>query len=153
MNKLIFILMVIALSFHVHAMDQNPEEFSDPDQEQRYKNLLEELRCVVCQNQSLADSNADLAQDLRDEVRAMVNKGESDTQITDFLVTRYGEFVLYRPPLKSSTYLLWIGPPVLLVIALAVMLFMIRRHKQAPRGLDQDERDKLKQILGDKDMS
>ena len=90
-----------------------------PEHEARYYSLLDELRCLVCQNQTIAESDADLAKDLRDEVKKMLLAGATDSEITEFMVNRYGDFVLYRPPVKPRTWLLWFGPLVFLVIALA----------------------------------
>jgi cytochrome c-type biogenesis protein CcmH len=101
-------------------------EFDSPEQEARFKALSGELRCLVCQNQSIADSNADLAQDLRREVYEMIKAGRGDAEIVDFLVARYGDFVLYRPPVKATTVALWVGPFVLIAIGLFFLLRFIR---------------------------
>ena len=113
---------------------------TDADQQARYYKLLEEIRCLVCQNQSLADSNAELAQDLREEVARMMQQGASDDDIIEFLHVRYGDFVLYRPPLKPTTYLLWFGPLCLIVIAATVLLLRIRtqaRRQETPLSQQQ----------------
>lgn len=102
---------------------------ADPVAEARLQALSAELRCLVCQNQSIADSNAELAQDLRNEVRKMIQSGKSDTEIVDFLVARYGDFVLYRPPVKGLTLLLWGGPLVLLAIGLFALIRYLRRRE------------------------
>ena len=102
---------------------------NDAQIEQRLKVLSAELRCLVCQNQSLADSNADLAIDLRNEVRAQIKAGQSDAQIKDYLVRRYGDFVLYRPVLKSTTWLLWAGPFLLLLLGAGAMYVYIKRRR------------------------
>jgi cytochrome c-type biogenesis protein CcmH len=96
--------------------------------EQRLKALEEELRCLVCQNQSLADSNAPLAEDLRREVRTLADTGKNDQEIRDFLVARYGDFVLYKPPVKATTWLLWFGPFVLLLGGGVVWWLILRRR-------------------------
>jgi cytochrome c-type biogenesis protein CcmH len=138
------------------AIDKDPNEFTNPVDEARYYELIEELRCVVCQNQSLADSNAELAQDLRSEVRSMVNEGLSKPEIKDFLVQRYGDFVLYKPPLKASTVLLWLGPALFLLIAMIVGGLVIRAQRRARRApaptLSAAERDKLQQVLEQKEL-
>ncbi|MEY3220197.1 MAG: hypothetical protein RIT27_1554 [Pseudomonadota bacterium] len=152
MLKILSILSCV-VALNVWAIDQITTPFADPQQETRYQKLLEELRCVVCQNQSLADSNASLAQDLRNEVRAMVQQGKNEQQITHFLVERYGDFVLYRPPLKSTTYLLWIGPIALLLIALLSGLYFIRRQPRSMATLSTDEQDKLNKLLNNKENS
>jgi cytochrome c-type biogenesis protein CcmH len=123
----------------------------DPAVEERLKHLAVELRCLVCQNQTLADSNAPLAEDLRREVREMIVKNMSDQEIIDFLVSRYGDFVLYRPPLKSTTTLLWVGPFVLLVgggIALVVALKR-RGKKVADAAITEEEHRRVEQLLSE----
>lgn len=118
--------------------------FANPDQQQRYENLVKDLRCLVCQNQSLADSDADLAKDLRDEVYDIIQSGKSDREAVQFLVDRYGDFVLYRPPFSPMTLLLWLGPLLLLLAGLA---FIWRRSRQqtaaAAPELSPEERARL----------
>jgi cytochrome c-type biogenesis protein CcmH len=127
-----------------------PLEFADPAMQQRYLTLLEELRCLVCQNQSLADSNAPLAQDLRQEVFALIDAGAGDREILDFLVQRYGDFVLYRPPLRTGTMLLWIGPFILLLIGIAVVLRIALTGKGTePPALSVEEQRRLRELLED----
>jgi cytochrome c-type biogenesis protein CcmH len=125
-------------------------DFSGKVDEDRYKELLAEVRCLVCQNQSLADSDAELAQDLRQEVYDLMLQGQEDTEIRDFLVARYGDFVLYDPPLKPSTYLLWATPFVLLALGF-VMLFRTLAQRRQLREADfsAEERQRLEQLLGD----
>jgi cytochrome c-type biogenesis protein CcmH len=120
------------------------------ENEQRIRQLEEKLRCLVCQNQTLADSNAELAGDLRREVREQVAAGRSDQQIVDFLVQRYGDFVLYEPPFKSTTALLWLGPFVLLAAAVLVLVATLRRRRRAPEEpmLAQDEKRLVERVLG-----
>ena len=101
---------------------------ADPGAEKRLQHLSEELRCLVCQNQTIADSNAELAQDLRREIRGMIQAGKSDKEIIDFMVVRYGDFVLYRPPVKGITLLLWGGPVALLLLGLFVLLRYLRQR-------------------------
>jgi cytochrome c-type biogenesis protein CcmH len=118
--------------------------------EQRIRQLEERLRCLVCQNQSLADSNAELAGDLRKQVRDQVAAGRSDEEIVSFLVQRYGDFVLYEPPFKASTALLWIGPFVLLLGAGLVLVLTLRRRRDAPEeaALGADDRRVVERVLG-----
>ncbi len=104
--------------------------FENAQQEQLYQSMIKELRCLVCQNQNLADSNADLAKDLRNKTYEMVTTGNSRKEIADFMVARYGDFVLYRPPVNSSTALLWFGPFVFLALALLIAWRIIRRRRQ-----------------------
>ncbi len=113
MKRLRTALLLCALVGGAQAAD-TPFQFDQPEQAARYQRLTEELRCLVCQNQNLADSHADLAQDLRNEVYRMITGGQTDRQIVDFMVARYGEFVLYRPPVSPLTWLLWFGPFLLL---------------------------------------
>jgi len=110
---------------------------ADPALDTRLKKLEEELRCLVCQNQSLADSTAPLAEDLRREVRELAVAGKSDDEIKQYLVARYGDFVLYRPPVKSTTWLLWFGPFVLLVAGGVIWWLILRRR--GPKRADDDE--------------
>jgi len=124
-------------------------KFATEAEEQHFKDLLAELRCLVCQNQSLADSDADLAHDLRAEVYEMVQQGQSDAQIIDFLVERYGDFVLYKPPLKPATWLIWFGPFVLLAIAAFLLLRALRRQRQVPAAdISGEDRKRLDKLLG-----
>lgn len=122
----------------------------DPVLEQRMMNLAEGLRCLVCQNQSLAESNAELAADLRNEIREQMRRGASDQDVIDYLVARYGDFVLYRPPLKASTLLLWSGPALLLLAGLGfLMRAIVRRHnRSAPAPLSDTARARARELLG-----
>ena len=108
--------------------NNNPITFNNKNLEQRYYSLIEEIRCLVCQNQSLADSDAPLAQDLRNEIYKMIHSKKSNNQITNYLVERYGDFVLYRPPLKKNTWFLWFGPFLFLAIAFFIVIFVIRNQ-------------------------
>ncbi len=121
----------------------------DPVAEARLKQLAVELRCLVCQNQTLADSNAPLAEDLRREVRDMIAKNMSDREIIDFLVERYGDFVLYRPPWKASTTLLWVGPFLLLIGgATALVMALKRRGQTLPDApVTDEEHRRVEQLL------
>jgi cytochrome c-type biogenesis protein CcmH len=120
--------------------DVAPLEFRDAREEARFHRLVSELRCVMCQNQSLADSNAQIAFDLRREVLELMREGRSDAQIKDFLVERYGEFVLYRPRVEASTWLLWLGPGLLLLAGGFVVARIVRRRATA-RGPVADDTD------------
>jgi cytochrome c-type biogenesis protein CcmH len=118
--------------------------------EDRYHKLVTELRCLVCQNQTIADSNADLAKDLRREVRDMLVKGKSDEEIKDFMLARYGDFVLYKPPVKTTTVPLWIGPFVLLAIGLVVVVVMVRRRaRQAQPAIKREDAERARKLLDD----
>jgi cytochrome c-type biogenesis protein CcmH len=123
--------------------------FANPEQEALYDQLMYELRCLVCQNENLAASNAELAQDLRNEVYAMITaKNMDEAAIKDFLVQRYGDFVLYKPPLKKSTFLLWTGPFLLLLLGFVILFFVLRHNRQQPTAhLDKNTRDEMKKLL------
>ena len=110
---------------------------ADPVAEKRLQKLSEELRCLVCQNQTIADSNAELAQDLRREVRTMIKDGKTDKEIVDFMVVRYGDFVLYRPPVKGITLLLWGGPVALMLLGLFILQRYLRRRSTRINAEDQ----------------
>lgn len=123
----------------------------DPVLEARVLRISAELRCLVCQNQTIADSHADLAQDLRQQVREMIRQGKTDPQIIAFMTERYGDFVLYRPPMKSTTWLLWFGPALLLVGGLVVLILVLRRRSKLPPEAfepDLDEADSEPQVKG-----
>ena len=125
-------------------------ELAKPDAqvEGRLKGLAEELRCLVCQNQTIADSNAPLALDLRNQIRAQIAQGRSDDEIRAYMVERYGDFVLYRPPLKSSTLILWLGPFVLLAAAAGVLAVIVRgRRASAPPGTTPKRRSEIEALL------
>jgi cytochrome c-type biogenesis protein CcmH len=112
--------------------------FDTPEHEERYNKLIAELRCLVCQNQNLADSNAELAVDLRRKTYEMVSKDKSEKEIAAYMVDRYGEFVLYRPPLNSNTLLLWTGPFIILLIGVSLLIRTIRRRR-AEQGINVDD--------------
>lgn len=121
----------------------------DPAIEQRLQKLSHELRCLVCQNETLADSRADLAEDLRDEIRQQMKAGKSDKEIITFLTERYGQFILYRPQVTPTTYLLWFGPFVLLLGGLTILFFYIKQRRDtiAEQPLSSDERRRAEDLL------
>ena len=120
------------------AIDTQPA-FADPALQHRYETLNRELRCLVCQNQPIADSNAGLAVDLRREVKAMIEAGRTDDEIRTFMTERYGDFVLYNPPVTARTYLLWAAPVILLAIALYAIFTIVRRRARQPIDIDPEE--------------
>ena len=127
----------------------------DPLVEKRLIHISEELRCMVCQNESLASSRAELANDLREEVRKLIREDRSDSQIKEYLVTRYGDFVLYKPEVKPLTWVLWFGPFLLLVLAIVGMAYYLRQRQSAQNSrsaLSDEDRRKVQEILksGDK---
>ena len=125
---------------------------NDPVLEARVMVIAEELRCLVCQNETIAASHADLAVDLRSQIRIKLSQGQSNQQILDFMVARYGDFVLYRPPLKASTVLLWVGPFALLLLAGGVLAFNIRRHRGTANSssMTEAEQRRAQQLLDQK---
>lgn len=118
-----------------------PATAADPVLEARVMKIAAELRCLVCQNQTIADSNAGLAVDLRNQVREMLKQGQSAEQVRDYMTARYGDFVLYRPPVKSTTALLWYGPMALLVIAVLVFIWVLRRRSRLPEDRFEPDPD------------
>ncbi len=134
----------------VHAAGLEAFDFSGNVDEQRFQSLIVELRCLVCQNQSLADSDAELAHDLRREVYELMDEGKSDQEIADFLVERYGDFVLYNPPVKPGTWILWYGPFALLAVGLLVLANTVRKRKRQPEpAFSEQEQQRLKKLLND----
>jgi cytochrome c-type biogenesis protein CcmH len=145
-RPLAFVLLAL-LAAPIAAKDAAPAA-ADPVLEKRVMALAEELRCLVCQNQTLAESNAPLAEDLRNQLRERMRRGDSDKQVVDFLVERYGDFVLYRPPLKAATVLLWFGPLLLLAVGFAVLLRRLRRLRGAGDGAVSDaDRSRAAELL------
>jgi len=145
-------LLVIILLIPSLAVAEEARPLADnPQVEARLKTLAVELRCLVCQNQTLADSHAPLAEDLRREVREMIAKDMSDKEIIDFLVQRYGDFVLYRPPWKASTTLLWLGPFLLLIAGATGLVFALRRRQKkfADVTLSEEEHNRVAQLLSE----
>lgn len=130
-NVLRTCLLAVLLAFGGNALAIDAEDaFDDPVLQERYEKINRELRCLVCQNQTIADSNATLAQDLRREVRDMIAAGQTDDQIRDFMIERYGDFVLYRPRMTAGNFLLWAAPVLLLVIGAFVLARIVRRRAQ-----------------------
>ena len=144
------LILALQCTFSSYAGEATPLA-EDPVVEQRMIAISEELRCLVCQNESLAASRADLAQDLRREVRELIKANKTNQEIRDYLVARYGDFVLYRPALKPLNYLLWFGPFLLLLGALVVLLRLVRRNQRsaAPAPLDPAQREKAQALLQD----
>ncbi|MFT4606361.1 MAG: cytochrome c-type biogenesis protein CcmH [Urechidicola sp.] len=123
-------------------------KFKTPKMEAEYNQLIGELRCLVCQNQNLSGSNADLAKDLRQKTHELLMDGNTPDQVSDYMVARYGDFVLYRPPLQNNTLLLWLGPFALLLLVI-VLVFMKMRRKQVLVAPEQDAMAKAKQLLSE----
>ena len=148
-SAILIILVVLCFGGLMVAKEAQPNE--DPKIEQRMKALTEQLRCLVCQNETLADSRADLAEDLRRQIREQMKAGKSDREILAFLTQRYGDFVLYNPPVKSTTYLLWFGPFVLLIAGTGVLYGYLKRRRELikDKPLTADERKRAADILRD----
>lgn len=143
MKRLYCLVMLMALLLPGTALaqaikDPAPLQFTDQLEADRFHALTAELRCVKCQNQSLADSNASIAQDLRHEVLALMRQDKSDAEVKEYLVDRYGEFVLYRPQMDPKTWLLWFGPGLVLLIGAFVVVNVVRRHSAATVGEPSD---------------
>ncbi len=139
--------MLLAIAFAAHAGEAAPAA-EDPALEKRVNAIASELRCLVCQNQTIADSSAGLAVDLKNQVREKLRQGESEAQIIEFMVARYGDFVLYRPPMKASTLALWLGPLLLLAAGLFVLYRRLKRMAQVPDAtLAPAERERAARLL------
>lgn len=146
MSRSSLVAMVLMLAASLAAAAAPPA--SDAELDARAHALSQQLRCVVCQNQTLADSNADLAVDLRRQIRQQLAEGVDEDGVKDYLAQRYGDFVLYKPPLKPLTWLLWFGPLVLLVLVVAMLLRARRRNAgSAAPALQADERQRLDEML------
>lgn len=141
------VLALFCLSAPSIAKEAQPNE--DPKIEQRMRLLTEQLRCLVCQNETLAESRADLAEDLRKQIREQIKAGKTDQEIIAFLTQRYGDFVLYNPPVKKTTYLLWFGPFVLLFAGTGLLYLYIKRRREMikEQPLTADERQRAEEIL------
>ncbi len=148
MKRLLLALSLLFVFIHVEAKEAVPDA-ADPAIEKRMITLSKNLRCLVCQNESLAASQAELALDLKQEIREMMKKGDSDKEIVAYLVHRYGDFVLYNPPVKSTTLLLWFGPFVFLFAGLIILFVTIqkRRSQIEDTSLSQDEERRAQSLL------
>ncbi len=147
MRQLLLSLLLLVLVMPAEARVE-AYHFDDPTKEARYKQLIDELRCLVCQNQNLAASNAELAQDMRRLTYEMVSEGATNEEVVLFMVERYGDFVLYRPPFKTSTAVLWVGPFIILAIGvLALVVFVRRRSVGETPELDAQDHERAKRLL------
>ena len=149
MKRIILLLLVVA-SLPVPGMAKEALPTSaDPALEQRVMNLSRELRCLICQNESLADSRVDLAEDLRNQIREQMKAGKSDKEIVAYLTQRYGKFILYNPPIDPTTYLLWFGPFVLLLAGLFVLFRYLKQRREliSDLPLSADERQRAETLL------
>ncbi len=146
---LVLLFLVSTLGF---AIDDH--QLADPEQQKAYELIISELRCLVCQNQTIADSNAELAADLRRQVYEMLQQGKSKDDIVQFMTDRYGDFVLYNPPLQIKTALIWLGQIAFLLTGLIMISWIIRRKKKTePTIIDKDKQKLIRQLLDDGDQS
>lgn len=134
-----WLVIILAMAFVLPSMAQEPLVFASEAEQARFDELTRELRCLVCQNQSLADSDAPLAHDLRNEVFNMMRVGHSDEEIRRFLIDRYGDFVLYRPPVKGNTLVLWLAPALLLLAGVTALGFSVSKRRALLREEDEAE--------------
>ncbi len=153
MKQLILILTLLLVPVLAQAIDSR--QLPTPEQQGAYDSLTAELRCLVCQNQTIADSNAELAADLRRQVYEMLEKGQSKEAILQFMTDRYGDFVLYKPPFKAKTGLLWLGPALFLVLGLLAVFWVIKQKKaaQSPEQGQAEKLAKIRRLLDEGDAS
>lgn len=149
--KHLFIILLLMVYSSSYAVDYH--QLSDPEQQKNYETLISELRCLVCQNQTIADSNAELAADLRRQVYEMLQQGKTKQEIADFMTARYGDFVLYNPPFKAKTGILWLAPVIFLLIGLIVVFLFVRRKKTASAELSPEKKEKIRRLLEKGDAS
>lgn len=151
-RMLLLVFTLAGTGIQAFAADPALYAFDNPAQEARFQDLIGQLRCLVCQNQSLADSHADLAGDMRREVYQKMKKGLNNQEIIDFLVQRYGDFVLFRPPMQANTYLLWFGPGLLFLLGFGIFIVtMRRRHQALTPALSEAEHQRMAKLLEEED--
>lgn len=148
MIRILLLAALLALNSAAFAVIE-ARHFDDPAKKQLYEKLIGELRCLVCQNENLAASSADLAGDLRQEAYEMVEKGASEQDVLDYMTARYGQFVLYRPRFEPITVLLWAGPGLLLAVGLGVVVMLARRRRTAAGELSDEQRRQARSLLED----
>jgi len=155
--KPLLLLFLLMISVSSHGVDSR--QLSDPKQQESYETLTKELRCLVCQNQTIADSNAELAGDLRRQVYEMLQQGKTEQEIIRFMTDRYGDFVLYKPPFAGKTSLLWIAPVLFLFMGLMMVFFVIRRKRATAQvqvdalGTDIEKQKKIRSLLEKGELS
>jgi len=152
-SRIITLLFLLCVSFGVISAPVETFQFDSPETEKTFHKLSEELRCLVCQNQNVAESNADLAKDLRLEIYTMLSDGKTEDEIVDFMVQRYGDYVLYRPPFKPMTWLLWFGPVIIFAIALTFVVRFMRSQDDATQtdSLSKDDIERIKNLHAEQD--
>ena len=150
MIRIFLLVVLLSISFQSSARI-SAYEFDNPEQEDTYNDLINELRCLVCQNQNIADSNAELAQDMKRKTHELIMQGMSKKEIGDFMVQRYGNFVLYKPPVTATTYLLWTGPFIILFIGLFFLIKIIRNRKvEKIESLSENDKSRAADLLNTK---
>ena len=151
-SKLVF-LITVSYSFVTVAAPIETFKFDSPETEKVFHKLSEEIRCLVCQNQNIAESNADLAKDLRLEIYTMLSQGKTEDEIVDFMVDRYGDYVLYRPPFKPMTWLLWFGPFIIFVIGLIFVVRFMKSQNMSRQmeSLSEEEIERIKNLHAEQD--
>jgi cytochrome c-type biogenesis protein CcmH len=146
--RILLVLLLLAISGFAHAVKE--VELLQTEDEERFHELANELRCMVCQNQTIADSNAELARDFRNQVKEKINAGESNEQIREYMVSRYGDYILYRPPFNMATALLWGGPFLLILVGIVIIARLLKRRPQkddSAAGVDAQQQARLKKML------
>ena len=148
-----FYVILLALSFSVSASSIQAYSFDNKEQEKAYQSLIDDLRCLVCQNQNIAESNAELAKDMRRKTYEMVKQGKSEKEISAFMVTRYGDFVLYRPPFEPMTWLLWFGPLIIFIIGLIFVVRFMKLQNAAAQveSLSEEDVERIKSLHAEQD--
>lgn len=146
--KMIGVVLLLLASLGAQAAI-DVYEFESPEQEQRYRLLIEELRCPKCQNQNLAGSDAGVATDLKNRAYELMQEGKSDDEIRAYLIERYGDFITYKPPLRAGTLVLWVGPFVLMVLVGLVLVWRVRRPAAHPAAISAEEQARLARLLND----
>ena len=148
-----FYVILLALSFSVSASSIQAYSFDNKEQEKAYQSLIDDLRCLVCQNQNIAESNAELAKDMRRKTYEMVKQGKSEQEISAFMVTRYGDFVLYRPPFEPMTWLLWFGPLIIFIIGLIFVVRFMKLQNAAAQveSLSEEDVERIKSLHAEQD--
>ncbi|MEE9327007.1 MAG: cytochrome c-type biogenesis protein [Cocleimonas sp.] len=148
LNRSILVLLSLVFAVSTFAVKIEFHSFKNKQQEALYYQLVAELRCVKCQNQNLAESNAELASDMREKTYKMVVEGGSREDVVNYMTARYGDFVLYKPPLKKQTMLLWIGPPIFLFLSLFLLFRMIRKQKaKSTETMSDTDRESMRELL------
>ncbi|MBT8135143.1 MAG: cytochrome c-type biogenesis protein CcmH [Gammaproteobacteria bacterium] len=154
-NKIYIVISSFLLLFSMSAIAAPIEtfEFESEETEKIFHKLSDELRCLVCQNQNIAESNADLAKDLRLEIYTMLSEGKTEDEIVDFMVQRYGDYVLYRPPFKPMTWLLWVGPIIIFIFGLIFVVRFMKSQNEAaqPESLSEEDIERIKNLHAEQD--